>query len=144
MLADTRHALDSLEIQYEFLLRAVYGVLWRGRWMILVASILSIVLGFGYTERRGTIWTAPSRLYVERTGGPLTADSLVCLGDIRNYANTQAQRLRSTSVLNEALVRPELCPGQGPCGIEATDSRDLAAKSTVEVCVRVLSGAERR
>ncbi len=87
----------------------VLAILWRGRWIIAVTTILSLALGFFYVARRGTIYRATSKLYVERSGPSiLAASDFLMGGGSKNYANTQAELLRSTKILRSALAKPEL------------------------------------
>ena len=95
--------------------------LWQGRWLVLGAALLGVVCGVGYAAVRGTIWRARSVIFVARTS-PLDvgADAAGAQFLPRNYANTQAELLRSTPVLDAALQRPGLAdnpaieePGNG-------------------------------
>ena len=81
------------------------GFLWRGRWWIVLLTILTTGLGVYYAQDRGTIWRAKSVLYVE-SGAPLVLGAGNLLqGQNVNYANTQAELLRSTPILEAALAR---------------------------------------
>jgi len=95
--------------------------LWQGRWLVLGAALLGVVCGVGYAAVRGTIWRARSVIFVARTS-PLDvgADAAGAQFLPRNYANTQAELLRSTPVLDAALQLPGLAgnpaveePGNG-------------------------------
>lgn len=85
------------------------STLWRGRWIILATTAASLFFGFRYVQTRGTVWEVSSRLYIENPhSGMLTAEGLLVPSDSRNYVNTQAELLLSTSVLKGALTRPEV------------------------------------
>jgi capsular exopolysaccharide synthesis family protein len=83
--------------------------LWQGRWLVLAGALLAGGLGFVYAQVRGTVWRAQSVIFVARTS-PLdrAGDAAGAQFLPRNYANTQAELLRSTPVLAAALERPGL------------------------------------
>ncbi|MEZ6016921.1 MAG: polysaccharide biosynthesis tyrosine autokinase, partial [Planctomycetota bacterium] len=93
----------------ELSLGDLFLMLWRGRWIILICTVVLTGIGFKYVQQRGTVWRATSRLYVDASSpSMLSADgNLVSMGS-RNYANTQAELLRSTKVLDQTLLRPEI------------------------------------
>jgi capsular exopolysaccharide synthesis family protein len=95
-----RHSLELTPVQ-------AFAFLWRGRWWIAAATVIAVTLGVWFAERRGTIWRARSVLYVERTN-PVLAGAAALLGGLqpRNYANAQAELLRSTPILDTALENP--------------------------------------
>ena len=83
--------------------------LWQGRWLVLAGALLAAGLGLVYAQVRGTVWRAQSVIFVARTS-PLDRASDAADAQFlpRNYANTQAELLRSTPVLSAALARPGL------------------------------------
>ena len=83
--------------------------LWQGRWLVLGGALLAAGLGLVYAQVRGTVWRAQSVIFVARTS-PLDSSSDAAGAQFlpRNYANTQAELLRSTPVLSAALARPGL------------------------------------
>ena len=81
--------------------------LWQGRWLILGTALLGAAIGLTYAAVRGTVWRAQSVIFVARTS-PLDLGTTAAGAQFlpRNYANTQAELLRSTPVLDAALARP--------------------------------------
>ncbi len=55
----------------------VLTVFWRGRWIILLCTLLGAVAGYFHVEQRGTIWRAKSKVYVEKQGSTLGPESLL-------------------------------------------------------------------
>ena len=89
--------------------RHLLEVAWRGRWIIVIATAVALLVGLQIANHRGTIWRAQSRLLIERTGpAVLSAESLLMGGDAKKYVNTQAVLIRSTPVLQDALGMPEV------------------------------------
>ena len=120
-----RFPLDRAEQPFAFL--------WRGRVWILAASLLGAALGSAYALNRGTVWRAQSVIFVSRTG-PLDLDPGAAAAQVlpRNYANTQAELLRSTPVLNAALDRPGI---QGNPVFEEAGNELTWLKSRLDVGV---------
>ena len=103
----------------ELSLRALLLMLWRGRWIILICTAVMVGLGFKYVEKRGTIWRAQARLYIDSAAPPILSADGMMAGRNRNYANTQGELLRSTTVLGQALLKPEVAAS--PIFPEATN-----------------------
>ena len=80
------------------------GFLWRGRWWIVLATIVASALGVFYAQGRGTIWRARSMLYVEDGGGPVILGNVLRQPYV-NTATTQAELMRSIPILEAALER---------------------------------------
>ena len=82
----------------------ILSIFWRGRWIILGCTAIAAVVGYLHVEQRGTIWRAASRVYVEKKGPSTVGPESLLLGiGAKNYANTQAEVLQSSEVLEEAL-----------------------------------------
>jgi capsular exopolysaccharide synthesis family protein len=79
--------------------------LWRGRWWIAVATTLFAALGLWYAQQRGTIWRVKSVLYVERDVAIMPGTEVSPWMHTQNYANTQAELLRSVPILHECLQK---------------------------------------
>ncbi len=93
----------------ELSLGDLFLMLWRGRWLILVCTLGLTAFGFKYAESRGVVWRATSRLYVDAIAPSLlSAETSLVPYVNRNHANTQAELLRSTKVLEQTLLRPEV------------------------------------
>ena len=88
----------------EIPLSQIFAIFWRGRWIILLCTLLALGGGYWWAQRRGTIYRATSRVYVEKsTPSIISAESLLGVSDSRSYANTQAQLLRSMHIFAKAL-----------------------------------------
>ena len=88
----------------EVQLGQIFTVFWRGRWIILLCTLLGAIGGYFYVQQRGTIWRAQSKVYVEKKGSTLGPESLLLGVGAKNYANTQAQVMVSSTVLDGALA----------------------------------------
>jgi len=122
----------SEALSHELPVGQVLATLWRQRWIITITTIVALVAGFLYVARRGTIWRASSRIYVERSGPSiLSADSLLMAAG-KDHASTQAELLRSTPILKAALARPEI--GGSPV-FDEVDNRVAWLKKYMHVTV---------
>lgn len=84
------------------------GILWRGRWIILICALLAASAGVYYVQKRGTIWRATSRLYVDNQSLNVSGADMFLGVASRNYANTQAELLRAAPILGSALAEDEV------------------------------------
>jgi succinoglycan biosynthesis transport protein ExoP len=93
----------------ELSLGDLFLMLWRGRWIILICTVVLTGIGFKYVEQRGTVYRAQSRIYIDaQAPSMLSADgNLLSVGN-RNYANTQAELIRSRNVFDQTLLKPEV------------------------------------
>ena len=74
-------------------LRQILTVAWRGRWILLICTVLGVYAGVRRIQSQGDIWKAESRLYVQgQAPTVMGADGLLASG-ARNFANTQALSL---------------------------------------------------
>ena len=72
---------------------------------MMAATVLAMAVGVYVAQRQGTIWRASSRLNVEPNGPAILGpDSLLIARGTSNYTSTQAELLRSTSILMDALT----------------------------------------
>jgi len=90
--------------------RSVLEMLWRRRWVVLLAVLSSAAAGLLYLSHATPIYSSSSRLLVEQTGPKIieTGEGLVTRS--RNYLYTQCELLKSTPILTEAVDR--LAPDQ--------------------------------
>lgn len=123
---------------HELPIGQILSIFWRGRWIILVCTVVATVLGYWYVQRRGDIWRAQSRVYVENSaaGSFGGADLLLGLGS-KNYANTQAELMLSTEVLDGALTRFGTAFPEGTAQLfpDTATSRLVWLKKNVDVSV---------
>ncbi|UCD51882.1 MAG: polysaccharide biosynthesis tyrosine autokinase [Phycisphaerales bacterium] len=87
----------------------LFEILWRRRWTVLLATLVTMTGGFVYLQRATPLYTSTSRLYVEQTGiQGLERDSSGIVSRWTNYLYTQAELLRRTETLSQALKSPAM------------------------------------
>lgn len=89
-------------------LRSLFVTAWRGRWILLLCVGLGIVTGFRKIEEQGEIWRAQSRLFVHgKSRTPVYSQGFIGSGTYE-FLGTQADVLRSISLLQNVAARPEV------------------------------------
>ena len=83
----------------------VPAVLWRRRWIILGAGLIGLAVGFFLYQRATPLYQSVAQIYVQQNGPRVMGDSGLS-GGSANYLNTQAELIRSTTVLNASVNRP--------------------------------------
>ena len=113
------HVVPDDMIGDDLSLRSLFTAAWRGRWILLVCTAAGAFAGFRKVQQQGDIWKAESRLYIQgQAPTVMGADGLLASG-ARNFANTQAAVLRSVSLLQSVVVRPDV--GGSPVFTEQTN-----------------------
>jgi uncharacterized protein involved in exopolysaccharide biosynthesis len=111
-MSDTREREEALERPAEFGETALAEIgtrLWRGRWWIVGFGVLGLIAGILLVSRRDTVYEALARIYVEQPSKELMgADAFLMAASSKNFANTQAQIVRSGRVLRQVLELPEI------------------------------------
>jgi succinoglycan biosynthesis transport protein ExoP len=86
---------------------SLIAIMWRGRWLILLAVAAALTAGFIYISKATPIYTSTSRLYVEQSGPKIISETEEgVMTRSKNYLYTQAELLKSTSILAAALEAP--------------------------------------
>lgn len=85
----------------------LFAIAWRSRWLILLSVLLGGAASWALLEREVSWYTSSSRIYVERNM-PRLLETDFGPAHSGNYLNTQAEIIRSTSVLSAALDQPEV------------------------------------
>ncbi|MBX3432829.1 MAG: polysaccharide biosynthesis tyrosine autokinase [Pirellulales bacterium] len=80
---------------------------WRSRWLILTFMLLGAGVGWILLERAEPRYTSQSDIYVERNM-PRILDNDLSIGHSSSYLFTQAEIIRSTSVIAAAIDAPEI------------------------------------
>ncbi|MCA9236873.1 MAG: polysaccharide biosynthesis tyrosine autokinase [Planctomycetales bacterium] len=80
---------------------------WQSRWLVLLFMILGGTAGWLLLQRAVPRYTSGSKIYVERNL-PQILDSSLSVGQSASYLFTQAEIIRSTSVLAAAVESPEI------------------------------------
>jgi len=83
------------------------AVAWAGRWLILLCTLLGGAAAWGYLQRVTPRYTSVARIYVEQSMPKLLNAEAAFGGFSNKYLYTQAELIRSTSVLAEAIESPE-------------------------------------
>jgi capsular exopolysaccharide synthesis family protein len=85
----------------------VFSVVWRGRWIVLIATAVALGLGFLYISKATPIYTSTSRIYVEQSGPRIMTEMAEgVMTQSKNYLYTQAELLKSTPIIATALDSP--------------------------------------
>ena|GEM_PF-6154478 len=84
----------------------VLTLFWRGRWTILLTTLLVTAGSYVYSEQVGTIWRAWSRVFINSGNNSQIGPEVLALGfGANNYAQTQAEVMVSSEILRGALER---------------------------------------
>jgi succinoglycan biosynthesis transport protein ExoP len=78
-------------------------IIWRSRWIILLATVAALGAAFVYITTATPIYTSTSRIYVEQSGPKILTEAEGVMTQSKNYLYTQAELLRSTPILSSAL-----------------------------------------
>ncbi len=98
---------------WEGLSESLLEILWRRRWTILLTVLAALGAAVVRLERTTPLYTSTSRIYVEQTGPKVfDRDEQGVMTRSLNYLFTQAELLRSSTVLSEALRTLEQTPLQ--------------------------------
>jgi capsular exopolysaccharide synthesis family protein len=81
-------------------------IIWRSRWIVLLATVVVLVAAFVYITKATPIYTSTSRVYVEQSGPKILEESEGVMTQSKNYLYTQAELLKSTPILASALEKP--------------------------------------
>ena len=80
-------------------------VVWRRRWVVLLALAVCLGGGFAHLWRATPLYTSTSRLYVEQRGPKILSEGEGVLTRGYNYVQTQSELLKSTSILADAAEK---------------------------------------
>jgi len=79
-------------------------IIWRNRWIMLLATIGALALGFVYISKVTPIYTSTSRIYVEQSGPRIITEMEEgVMTQSKNYLYTHAELLKSTPILTAVL-----------------------------------------
>ncbi|UCC22049.1 MAG: polysaccharide biosynthesis tyrosine autokinase [Planctomycetota bacterium] len=81
---------------------------WRERWIVLAALVISLAAAFIYLAKATPIFTGTSRIYIEQSGPEIVKGLESAMTQSKNYLYTQAELLKSTPVLAPVLQKPEV------------------------------------
>jgi capsular exopolysaccharide synthesis family protein len=83
--------------------RALVGIVWRRRWVVLGLTLLAVIGGFVYVQKATPIFVSSSRIYVEQNGPRILSDGMAPQRQADSYIYAQAQVVQSTPVVSKAL-----------------------------------------
>ncbi len=83
------------------------AIAWRSRWLILLCLLLGGAVAWAALQRATPRYTSASQILVERSL-PKMVGADFAMGTSGNFLNTQAEIIRSTSVLAAAAEQPEV------------------------------------
>jgi capsular exopolysaccharide synthesis family protein len=83
------------------------SIAWKSRWLILLCTTVGVATAWSVLQRATPLYTSVSRIYVERNL-PRLLDFEGPVAQTGNYLNTQAQLMKSTTVLSAALEQPDI------------------------------------
>jgi succinoglycan biosynthesis transport protein ExoP len=83
-------------------------ILWRGRWIVLLCSVLSVGAALYYLSRQTSIFSSTSRILVENDSPRIMNNEARGPAVSGNYLRTQCELLRSAKILSPVAERPEL------------------------------------
>ena len=83
-------------------------IVWRRRWMVLLTVGVSMVAALIYLARATPVFESSSRLYVEQSGPKIITEQVGVMTQSKNYLYTQAELLKSTSILAPVADDPSI------------------------------------
>ena len=85
----------------------ILEIIWRGRWIVLLATAVLIATAIVYIVNATPIFMSTSRIYVEQSGPRIVSElEEGVMTQSKNYLYTQAELLRSTPILSAAMEKP--------------------------------------
>ena len=108
-------------------------IIWRNRWIMLLATIGALVLGFIYISKVTPIYTSTSRIIVEQSGPRIITEmEEAVMTQSKNYLYTHAELLKSTPILTAVLKTPGIKKMQTFTGV---DNHIAYLKKTLDTVV---------
>jgi len=98
------HEAPAVGGLWDGLSESLLEILWRRRWTILLTVLAALGAAGVHLARTTPLYTSTSRIYVEQTGPKVfDRDEQGVMTRSLNYLYTQAELLRSSTVLSETL-----------------------------------------
>ena len=89
--------------------KSLLSVIWRSRWIVLLATIVALTAAFVYIRKTIPIYTSISRVYVQQSGPRvLTGNEEGVMTQSKNYLYTQAELLKSSPILRAVFEDPSI------------------------------------
>ena len=112
--------------------RSFVQVLWQHKWVVALTVVLCASGALTYLYKATPVYTASSRLFVERSGPEIIKANEGFMTQSKNYLYTQAELLKSTPILTGAA---KALAGRGLRTFAAAGNRVAFLKSSVDVSV---------
>jgi capsular exopolysaccharide synthesis family protein len=80
-------------------------IIWRSRWMVLLTTAMALGAGLIYVTMATPLYTSTSRIYVQQSGPKILTEAEGLMTQPKNYLYTQAELLKSTPILSDALEK---------------------------------------
>ncbi|MHC4167160.1 MAG: GumC family protein [Planctomycetota bacterium] len=82
-------------------------IVWRGRWLILLVTVIAVVAAIVYLVKATPVYTSTSRIYVEQSGPKIFSEAETSvMTQSKNYLHTQVELLKSTPIIAAVLEDP--------------------------------------
>jgi len=82
-------------------------IIWRGRWLVLLATVVTVSAAIVYLIKATPIYTSTSRIYVEQSGPKIFSETETgVMTQSKNYLYTQSELLTSTPIIAAVLDVP--------------------------------------
>jgi capsular exopolysaccharide synthesis family protein len=88
-----------------FLPEDLVQIIWRSRWIVLLTTAMALVAGLIYVTMATPLYTSTSRIYVQQSGPKILTEAEGVMTQSKNYLYTQAELLKSTPILSDALEK---------------------------------------
>jgi succinoglycan biosynthesis transport protein ExoP len=80
-------------------------IIWRSRRIVLLTTAMALGAGLIYVTMATPLYTSTSRIYVQQSGPKILAEADGVMTQPKNYLYTQAELLKSTPILLDALEK---------------------------------------
>ena len=80
-------------------------IIWRSRWIVLLTTAMALGAGLIYVTTATPLYTSTSRIYVQQSGPKILTEAEGLMTQSKNYLYTQAELLKSTPILSDALEK---------------------------------------
>jgi succinoglycan biosynthesis transport protein ExoP len=107
-------------------------IIWARKWMLLVCAIVGVAAGVAYLSQATNIYSAVTQIYIQQTTGTNQLFIGATTGGGLNYLQTQAEVIRSTTVVALALDRPEARQARS---VENSDNAIALVRSSLNATV---------
>jgi len=102
-----RDMLQSSPRYVGIMSESLVQIMWRGRWLILLAIVVVLTAAVIYLLKATPIYTSTSRIYVEQSGPKIFGETeTTVMTQSKNYLYTQAELLKSTPIIAAVLDVP--------------------------------------